>query len=56
MAAKRFQTRSEEEIKQLLRDKSSKSNDEVFNKVLKFVIWINICDLWLISYTNYWDL
>ena len=38
MAAKQFQTRTEKEIEQLLRDKSSKSTNEVFNKVLTFVI------------------
>ena len=38
MAAKRFQTRTEEEIKQLLRDKTSKSSNEVFNELLIFVI------------------
>ena len=39
MVAKRFQTRTEEEIEQLLRNKSSKST----NKVLKEVL--TICDL-----------
>ena len=52
MAAKRFQTRTEDRIEQLLRDKSSKST----NKVLTFVIWINIYDLWLILCASYWDL
>ena len=54
MAAKRLQTRSEGEIKQLL-DKSSKSTNEVFNEVLTFVIWINIDGLWLTLYSIYWD-
>ena len=39
MVATRFQTRNEEEIEQLLRDKSSKSTNEVFNEVLKFMIY-----------------
>ena len=41
MAVKQFQIKTKEEIKQLLRDKSQKST----NEVLKFVIWINIYDL-----------
>ena len=41
MASKRFQTRTEEEIEQVLRDKSWKSTNEVFNEFLTFVI----CDL-----------
>ena len=46
MAAKRFQTLNEEEIEQLLRDKSSKSTNEVFNEVLTFVILTFMtCDL-----------
>ena len=56
IAAKRFKTKTEEEIKQLLRDKSSKSTNKVFNKVLTFVILINIYDLWHILYAYYWDL
>ena len=52
MAAKRFQRKREEEIEQLLRDKTSKST----NEVLTFAIWINIYDLWLILYANYWNL
>ena len=56
MAVKRFQTRTKEETKKLLRDKSSKSTNQVFNEILTFVIWINILDLWLILYANYWDL
>ena len=41
MAAKQFQTRTEEEILTM--------------KVLT-LIWINIYDLRLILYANYWDL
>ena len=35
MAAKRFQTRTEEEIQQLLRDKNSKSTDKVTHNAVK---------------------
>ena len=38
MATKEFQTRTEEEIEQLLHDKSSKYINKLFNEVLAFVI------------------
>ena len=45
MAAKRFQTRTEEEIEQLLRDKSSKATDRFVTyficKLLGFVTFCN---------------
>ena len=47
MAAKRFQTRTEEEIEQL-HNKSFKYTNDVFIKALTFAIWINIYDLRLI--------
>ena len=55
MAAKQFQRRTEEEIEQFLWYKNSKLLI-YSNKVLAFVIWINIYDLWLILYANYCDL
>ena len=46
MAAKRFQTRTEEEIKQLLHDKSPKSTYKATdNAVRTFERSLNICDL-----------
>ena len=56
MAAKRSQTRTEEEIEQLLLDKSLKCTNEVFNEVLTFVIWNIIFDLRIILYADYWNL
>ena len=62
MAAKWFQTRTEE-IEQLLHNKSSKSTNKVSDNALRtFQRSVNICDLihsydlWLILNANYWDL
>ena len=52
MAAKRFQTRTEEEIEQLLRDKRSKSTNVVFNEVLSFEWTFMICDLFYMKITG----
>ena len=45
MAAKRFQTRTEEEIEQPLHDKSSKSTNKATNNAVTFQRDLNTCDL-----------
>ena len=59
MAAKRFQTRTEEEIEQLQQDKSSKSTNKVTDNAVRTLTDFckdQIMYLWLILYANYWDL
>ena len=52
IAAKRFQTRSEKEIEQLLRNKILKSTNEDINEVLTFELILKICDIFYIQITG----
>ena len=52
MAAKRFKTRFEEEIEQLLRDKNSKYTKELFNEVFNEILTFVISDLFYMQITG----